>query len=245
MNRQAQGVVMLLLGTAALRVSLTDLHLRYVKDSLQPFLIAASGLLILAGAMTLWYEWRPRWSGRTPPPEVDDGHGHGRGGPRVGWLLVAPVLGLLLVTPPALGSYSASTAGIALTPERVAELPALPEYVDPVPLTMVDYAARSIWDDGRTMAGRRVLLTGFLVAGQDQPDPYLARLTLSCCAADARPIKVGLAGAAPTGLADGTWLEVIGSYTAQTGVDPINEATIPYLAVESWREVPEPREPYE
>lgn len=241
MNRQAQGVVMLLLGSAALRAGLTDLHLRYVKEALQPFLIGASVLLILAGAMTLWYEWRPRWSGQEP---ADDDDGHGHGGSRVGWLLVAPVLGLLLVAPPALGSYSASTAGTTLTPERVAELPPLPEYLDPVPLTLLDYSARAIWDDGRTLAGRRVELTGFLIIGAEG-EPYLARLTLSCCAADARPIKVGLSGAAPGWLADGTWLAVIGSYVAETGVDPINEATIPYLEVESWREVPEPRQPYE
>ena len=41
MNRQAQAVVMLLVGGAVLRASLTDLYLRYVKQGLRPFLIAA------------------------------------------------------------------------------------------------------------------------------------------------------------------------------------------------------------
>ncbi|HEX6245842.1 MAG TPA: hypothetical protein VFZ61_33185, partial [Polyangiales bacterium] len=43
----------------------------------------------------------------------DHGHGHDHGHhePRVGWLLILPVLGLLLVAPPALGSYAAGQAG--------------------------------------------------------------------------------------------------------------------------------------
>ena len=46
MNRQAQGVVLLLLGGAILKASLTDIYLRYVKESLQPFLIGAGALLL-------------------------------------------------------------------------------------------------------------------------------------------------------------------------------------------------------
>jgi uncharacterized repeat protein (TIGR03943 family) len=235
-NRRAQGVVLMLLGGAALRASLTDMYLRYVKESLQPFLVAASVLLVVAGAMTLWYELRP---GRKPEADAD---GHGE--PRVGWLLIAPVLGLLLVAPPALGSYSVTTAGTSLPEDQPsAGFPPLPE-VSLVELTVLDYAARAIWDGGRSMAGRRVQLTGFLITGEDGRQ-YLARLVLNCCAADARPIKVGMAGDVPEGLSDDTWVELIGGYVAQTGVDPINEATIPYLAVEHWREIPAPSSPYE
>lgn len=251
MNRQAQALVMLLLGGAGLRAGLTDLHLRYVKEVLQPFLVAASLVLVAAGVVTLWYEWRRRPSDDEPPdgpdgeaaPPPADGHGHGHREPRVGWLLVAPVLALLLVAPPALGSYTASTAG-AVSPDEVTAFPALPEELDPVPLTVLDYAARALWDDQGSLAGRRVQLTGFLVTEPDG-QVHLARLVLSCCAADARPIKIGLTGDGPAGLPDDTWVEVVGSYLDQTGVDPINEAPIPYLTVESWREVPAPRQPYE
>ena len=41
MNRQAQAVVLLLLGGAVLKASVTDMYLRYVKEGLRPFLIAA------------------------------------------------------------------------------------------------------------------------------------------------------------------------------------------------------------
>jgi uncharacterized repeat protein (TIGR03943 family) len=247
-NRSAQGVVMLLFGGAVLRASLTDMYLRYVKEVLQPFLIAASLLLIVAGGMTLWYELR---RDRTASPGPEDGHDHGHGHrePRVGWLLVAPVLGLLLVAPPALGSYSAGTTGTALSAEqRPADFPPLPE-VSLVELPVLDYAARAVWDEGRSLAGRRVQLSGFLTsdrtAGATGTEQFLARLVLSCCAADARPIKVGMVGEAPVGLADDTWVAVIGTYVERTAVDPINEATIPYIEVETWEVVPAPRRPYE
>jgi uncharacterized repeat protein (TIGR03943 family) len=239
-NRQAQGVVMLLFGGAVLKASVTDMYLRYVKEILQPFLIAASVLLIVAGAVTLWYELRASRA-------AGDGaaaHDHGHGEPRVGWLLILPVLGLLLVAPPALGSYTAGTAGTSLSDDqRTVDFPPLPE-VSLVELPVLDYAARAIWDDGESLAGRRVQLEGFLLTDRDG-QVHLARLVLSCCAADARPIKVGLAGDTPDGVPDDTWVRVIGTYVERTGIDPINEAPIPYLVVESWREVAAPAQPYE
>jgi uncharacterized repeat protein (TIGR03943 family) len=238
-NRTAQGVVMLLFGGAVLRASLTDMYLRYVRESLQPFLIAASGLLIAAGVATLWYELRQR----DEPPQTPE-HGHGHREPWVGWLLILPVLGLLLVAPPALGSYSATTAGTALPEDEPASgFAPLPE-ASLVELSVLDYAARAIWEDGRSLTGRRVQLTGFLVTDENG-EQHLARLVLTCCAADARPIKIGMVGEAPAGLPDDTWVEVIGEYVEQTGVDPINEATIPYLRVEHWQQVPAPSNPYE
>lgn len=264
---------MLLFGGAVLRASLTEMYLRYVKEVLQPFLIAASALLIVAGIMTLWYELRkgePAGEQREPG-ENHGGHGHHRE-PRVAWLLLAPVFGLLLVAPPALGSFSAGSTGTVLSAEqRPADFPPLPE-VSLVELPVLDYAARAVWDEGRSLQGRRVQLIGFLTtdpaggsvsevaagaadagaadAGVAEVETgngeqFLARLVLSCCAADARPVKVGLVGDAPGGLADDTWVSVIGTYVPQTTVDPINEATIPYLEVESWEEVPAPRQPYE
>lgn len=236
MNRLAQGVVMLLLGGAVLRASVTDMYLRYVKETLQPFLIAASVVMLAAGAMTLWYELRR--GGRS----TDDGHGHHRE-PRVAWLLILPVLGLLLVSPPALGSYSVATAGSVLTEEqRPADFPPLPD-LHLVELPVLDYSARAVWDDGRTLEGHRIQLSGFLTS--DDEEQYLARLVVSCCAADARPIKVGMVGAAPDGVTDDTWVSVIGTYVETTGVDPINEATIAYIEVETWQEIEAPSRPYE
>jgi uncharacterized repeat protein (TIGR03943 family) len=250
-NRQAQAVVMLLFGGAVLRAGLTDLHLRYVKEGLRPFLIAAGVLLVATGVMTLWYDLRRRPSAGHDDDghgHHDDGHGHhddgpGHHGPRVGWLLVLPVLGLLLVAPPALGAFSAGQAGSVLAgAPQDSDFPALPAG-DPARITVLDYASRAVFDDGRSLGDRKVQLTGFVTAGPDGR-PMLARIILSCCAADGRPIKVGLSGDMPA-VAPDTWVELVGTYSPQTTKDPINDATVPYLTVTSWREVPAPRAQYE
>ncbi|MEV6694319.1 TIGR03943 family protein [Micromonospora sp. NPDC051196] len=238
MNRQAQAVVLLLLGGAVLRASLTDLYLRYVKEGLRPFLIAAGLLLVVAAIMTLWYELRP--TAREP---VDDHDGHGHHEPRVGWLLILPVLGLLLVAPPALGSYAASQAGTALNAPQQSDYPPLPDG-DPAPVSVLDYAARALFDRGASIGDRRVQLTGFLTTGEDGR-PILARMVLSCCAADGRPVKLGLTGDVPVGLPDDSWVEVIGRYSDRIGRDPVNDAEIPYLDIESWRQIPTPKQQYD
>lgn len=247
MNRQAQAVVLLLLGGSVLRASLTDMYLRYVKEGLRPFLIAAGVVLLAAAVMTLWHDLRPRHAAGGHGPEADD-HGHDHGGkghhePRVGWLLIAPVLGLLLVAPPALGSYAAGQSGTALSSQQASDYPPLPEG-DPARISVLDYASRAIFDKGASLQGRTVQLSGFIMAGPGS-EPVLARMILSCCAADGRPIKVGLTGNAPVDLPVDSWIEVVGGYTDQTMADPVNGADIPYLRVESWRPVQAPKQQYE
>ncbi|HEY2949855.1 MAG TPA: TIGR03943 family protein [Micromonosporaceae bacterium] len=238
MNRQAQGVVMLLLGGAVLKTSLTDMYLRYVKEGLRPFLVAAGAVLVVAAVMTLWYDLR---RGDGEPDEADGDHAHRE--PQVGWMLVLPVLGLLLVAPPALGSYAAGQSGTALSTQQSSDFPPLPKG-DPATITVLDYASRAVFDKGVSLRDRSVQLTGFVSTGSDG-QPILARMILTCCAADARPIKVGLSGNAPAGLAPDTWIQVVGRYSARTVNDPVNEQTIPYLEVETWQQVDAPKEQYE
>ncbi|MDG9675914.1 TIGR03943 family protein [Micromonospora sp. DH14] len=264
MNRMAQACVMIFFGAAVLHASVTDLYLRYVKEGLRPFLIAASLLLIVAAVMTLWYDLLPHAdgseaqsdpAGRTRPEsderspsgstteDLHDEHTHHE--PRVAWLLLLPALGLLLVTPPALGSYAAGQAGTALTAQQDYDYdyPPLPAG-DPATINVFDYAARALFDKGQSIGNRRVQLTGFITPGPDG-QPILARMILSCCAADGRPVKLGMAGNAPTGLADDTWIQVTGRYTDRVTRDPINDEEIPYIEVETWRQVIAPKDPYE
>ncbi|MFI7544039.1 TIGR03943 family putative permease subunit [Actinoplanes sp. NPDC049599] len=233
MNKQAQAVLLLLFGGAILKASLSDLYLRYVKEGLRPFLIGAGVLLVAAAVLTLWDELRGRADAA--------GHHHE---PAVGWLLLLPVLGLLLVAPPALGSYAAGQAGTVLTaPAGESDYPALPPG-DPVDLGLLDYASRALFDDGRSLTGRTLRLTGFATPGPDG-QPMLARMVLSCCAADGRPIKVALSGDVPTGLPADTWFQVVGTWTDRTSLDPVNRAEVPYLEVASWQEITAPKQPYE
>jgi uncharacterized repeat protein (TIGR03943 family) len=245
-NRQAQAVVMLLFGGAILRASLTDLYLRYVKEGLRPFLIVAGVLLIAAAVMTLWYDLRgnPASGHDHDHGGDDDGHGHAHHEPRVGWLLVLPVLGLLLVAPPPLGSYAAGQAGTVLTAQNSAsDYPPLPAG-DPVPIALLDYASRALFDSGKSLTGHNLQLTGFVTPGPDGR-PMLARIVLTCCAADGRPIKVGLSGAVPDAVPADSWVQMVGVYTPKTEKDPVNHADVPYLEVKSWTAISPPRQPYE
>ncbi|MET9890518.1 TIGR03943 family protein [Streptomyces sp. NPDC006465] len=169
------------------------------------------------------------------------GHGHTHREPRISWLLVLPLLALILVAPPALGSYSAMRTGTALqAPFGYAKLPA----GDPVPLGLVDYASRAAYDHGRSLGGRQVKVSGFL-ALDHAGTPYLVRMALNCCAADAQPVKIGLTGRIPPVLRPDTWLEVTGTYTGKRTKDPVNGGIIPFLDVSAARPVATPHDPYD
>ncbi|MFJ3308560.1 TIGR03943 family putative permease subunit [Streptomyces sp. NPDC086549] len=264
MNRQAQAAVLFLIGAALLHAGFTDLYLRYVKAGLRPLLLAAGVVLIVAALATAWYEWK---NARRKKQEAgtgtgtgtgtgagagagdgDDGHGtgdhghdHGHREPRISWLLVLPLFALILVAPPALGSYSAMRAGTALQkPYGYMKLPS----GDPVPVNLVDYAGRAVYDHGRSLGGRSVRITGF-VAVDRAGTPYLVRMALNCCAADAQPVKIGLTGKIPPVLQPDAWLEVTGTYTTKQTRDPVNNGPIPFLRVTGSRPVPTPHDPYD
>ncbi|NSL43046.1 TIGR03943 family protein [Streptomyces sp. 8P21H-1] len=240
MNRQAQAAVLFLTGGAILHTGLTDLHLRYVKAGLRPLLLAAGLILIATALATIRYERR---AARTHPQEAPpSAPAHVHREPWIAWLLVLPLLALVLVSPPALGSYSAMRTGTALQkqPWGFADLPA----GDTVRLSLVDYAGRAAYDGGRSLAGRRIRTAGFVAVDRDGA-PYLVRMALSCCAADGRPVKVGLTGRTPPVLRPDTWLEVTGTYTPKQIEDPVNGGVIPFLDITEAKPVEAPRDPYD
>jgi uncharacterized repeat protein (TIGR03943 family) len=231
-NKETQGIVMGLVGGAVLYAGLTNAYLRYVKAGLRPLLLVTAVVLIVTGLVTLWQEYRSKH-------KQHDDHAHRESW--LSWLLVAPVFALVIAAPPALGSYTAGRAGTALTkPVGFADLPA----GDPMPLRVIDYAERAAYDHGRSLGNRRVQLTGFISYGRGGT-PYLTRMTLNCCAADALPIKVGLAGAVPTGLKPDAWLQVTGTYTDRQAKDDVNGGPIPFLDVADAHPVTAPAQQYE
>ncbi|MFM9706411.1 TIGR03943 family putative permease subunit [Streptomyces galilaeus] len=238
MNRQAQSAVLFLLGASLLHAGTTDLYLRYVKAGLRPLLLAAGAVLIATALATAWYERRATNRKKSTEPSTPASP-HPE--PRVSWLLVLPLLALILVAPPALGSYSATRTGTSL--QEPLAYPALPA-TGPLRLSVVDYAGRAVYDDGRTLTGRRIQLTGFLALDRDGT-PYLVRMALNCCAADAQPVKVGLTGRIPPVLQPDTWLEITGTYTPHRVKDPVNDGPIPFIEVTAARPVPTPKDPYD
>ncbi|WP_329441693.1 TIGR03943 family putative permease subunit [Streptomyces canus] len=231
MNRQAQSAVLFVLGAALLHAGLTDLYLRYVKAGLRPLVLAAGVALIATALATAWYEWRAR--------AKEDEHAHRE--PRVSWLLVLPLFALILVAPPALGSYSAMRTGTALQQSYgYAKLP----QSGPLRLGLADYAGRAVYEHGRGLEGRQIVITGF-VALDRSGAPYLVRMALNCCAADAQPVKVGLTGQIPPVLKPDGWLQVTGTYTAKRTKDTVNGGPIPYLEITQAKPVPTPHDPYD
>lgn len=161
-------------------------------------------------------------------------------GTRGGWALLLAALAILVLAPQALGLDAASRLGTAAA--TAGAPPALPAE-DPAPLSLVDYV-RHAAAGGDALADRRVRLVGFVVAGP-RGEPYLARLAVGCCAAGARPVKVGLTGDLPGVLTPGTWVAVIGTFAERFDRDPVNGEPIPYLSVVEVSSLDPPTDPYE
>ena len=238
---------MLLLGGAGLRIGLTDVYLRYVKAGLRPYLIVAAVALILIGAITLWREivGRSRADRVAASEDCDSEHGHHHrhGGPWVAWLLMLPVLAVFLIAPPSLGSYAAERSGNSVSAPVNSDYPSMPAG-NPVPLTVLEYATRAVFEHNTTLRGRTVKLTGF-ISKREGGGVRLTRMILTCCAADARPVKITLLGEWPRRLEPDSWVTVEGSYDSRMDKDPSNGEGIPYLRVSAVHKVTKPADPYE
>ncbi|MFJ8041708.1 TIGR03943 family putative permease subunit [Kitasatospora sp. NPDC096147] len=258
MKKLLHPALLVLLGGALLRITVgSEVYLRYVKEGLRPMVIVTGAVLVLLGAVGLVREGRA-WlrqpvlnhrraadgSYRVEPHALhahspdDDGHGHGPGaGPRVAFLLGAPALALLFFAPPALGSYTASRDGAAVVVEQ-ADYRTL-RGRELTPLSMREFIGRSM-HDATGLAGRQVVLTGFVSRGGGGADWHLNRLTVNCCAADARPLRVAVHASGDAPAAD-SWVQVTGRLRAGA-VDA--RSPVPHLEVLSVTAVPAPKNPY-
>ncbi len=244
MRRDVQAIVLILVGGAVLRISIGDAYLNYVKANMRIWLILSGALLVLLGLLALVDVLRKGRAAVEPTPhdephEHDDGHGHGRGGPRSAWLLLLPVLAIFLIAPPPLGAYAPARGTTHGGPPPGAQAPPRPEG-DPVSVTVSDYVGRAVWDDGTSLEGRNVQMTGFVTPNPDG-SWWLTRLAISCCAADAIAYKVQ-----PLDVEDlpaNTWVTVTGHWVPGGGTK--SDTAIPLLVVDALEQVPQPANPYE
>ncbi len=252
----SQGLVLLLLGGAVLRISaFSTSYLNYVKPGFRPFLIAAGAVVFVLGVISLVQEWRkPHVSEAERARAEEDGqadaheHGHGHDhsrGPRVAWLMCLPVFAIFLIAPPALGSFAAAR-------DDVAPPPPPPEVVDgyaplqgdaPVAMPIGEFVGRAWGDPKRSLTGKQVRLTGFVVQSKKKDAWYVTRMQLACCAADALALKVSVKGAAAP--AENTWVEVTGTWIPPKSSKLPNGTVPPEIASINVTEVPQPTEPYE
>lgn len=224
MNNRTQAFVLLLFGGALVRLGVSAQLLRYVRPIARPWVLLA-GLALLALAILRLIQTHRRRSAHA-------------GAVGTGWLILSPVIAVLVIAPPALGSFSAARA----VPVRVsaADSKSFPVLIGPAPhqLSLLDFTTRVVWDQGRTVANQDVALTGFVLS--QRPDGFvLARLVITCCAADAEPVEIEVRTGRPP--PKDSWVRVVGSYA---GVDP-DRSTFPVLSAHSLAAVAEPADPYD
>lgn len=201
MSRDLEGAVLLVLGVVVARVTLEESYLAYVKTSLFWPLVLTSLVLLVLGVATLRREPAPIHAPNTAAENGDgleDGHQtsvaepHGHRPPRLGLLLLAPVLVLVLVAPPPLGAFATTRGSTNSIAEDVAkDLPPLERHDDdPVELSISEFVLRTYADGDASVRGVPVRLTGFVV-DHDAADGFLlSRFAVACCAADATPRQV-------------------------------------------------------
>lgn len=249
-----QRVVLALTGVTLLSVTATGRYQNYLKPSAAPLLLlTAVVLLVLAlhGSRRAWtlLSTALRGPGPASPPAAG-----------TAWaLLLLPLLCLWILKPPALGSFTADRAVNAVSVQRAGAdpdlgWPPLPAG-DVVPLTFGEFIERATWDSRRSLTGRTVRLTGFVVqarAGQGQGTgaPWgLARLAIACCAADALVFRVAVQDGRPVGERTvpmpNDWVEVQGTWVPEPVASFDHTPGDPTLVVTDLVSVPQPAQPYE
>lgn len=209
-------------------------------------LVAAVLLLVLSALYVLLYQ--P--AANPAPPLAPTGRLRQIGR----WLvLLIPVVAASILSPSALSSTtlanratSDSTAGVTPMPTwkssndtNVKEaLAADPNQPVPVEVTDLITLSRSP-EQSKAFEGRKVRTVGFF-AKPPGSEPKVVRWIMWCCAADAQPASVELAGNTGNDWKDAQWLEVIGTARFPTKLGH----AIPQIEVESIKPTDEPDEPY-
>jgi uncharacterized repeat protein (TIGR03943 family) len=231
----AGGTITVLVGTVLLRLTVTGDYQRYVRVELGPWLALAGAVVVVLGATTVVRALRSSQSAAAQDHDGQDDHRD----VWVGWLLLAPIAALLLVAPPALGSYGVDRGAAVDVRPGASSLEPLQSGGEPVPMTLLEFNQRAFDHDGDSFNGATVQLTGF-VADEPGGDARfrLARYQIACCAADAAPVVARIVGAHGTSPPRDRWVTVTGTFHS-------GGAEVPELSAISIVEIPEPDDPYE
>jgi len=231
--RTAPSALLLVLGVVAVQLVRTEAYLRYVKAGLAPYLLVAGVLLALLGAAGMLAGHREARALPAARPS------------QAGWLLVVPVGLLLLVSPPALGSYGLQGRATPVAAPQEA-LDALPPPRDgAVELTLREYSRRALFAPAGLDTARLRLL-GFAVPASAAERAahgsgfYLTRIALSCCAADGQAFRVFVR--TDTAPAADTWWSVEGAPGPPAAAAGDQPDTV--LVADRVTAVPAPRNPY-
>ena len=248
MDERTQGALLVAVGAVAIRLGLTSAALNYVRPGIRPLLLVAGGFLVVLGGATVVRAFRGKPDQLDMHGHADHGHGHQPGhGPAVAWLLTLPLLALLLIAPPPLGAFAAgrqSDRPLANTGEAFGPLPQAVDGV--VALRNSEYVFRALYDTDRSLEGPTIRLTGFVTPSEEDGIAFqLTRFTIACCAADGQAINVAVRSDQPAPPVD-TWIELDGEWVERPG-HTVGEMSPepPIIEATTFREIPQPKEPYE
>ena len=236
MTSRTQAFVLLLFGVALARLGLSDMLLRFVRPSARPWVLIAAAVFVTLAVWTLVVDAR---HGDGVEPAVDE-HGHAAT-TRLAWLVISPVVAVLVIAPQALGSFTAdrqpSVVAAGHATEHFSPLPA----GSPVDVSVYDLASRAVLGGGTTLQGRSLRFIGFVARGS-AGNFTLARLVITCCAADASPVFVQVSDPALRGdVRRDSWVRVTGRYEGVSAT----EDGVPVVRATAVRTVPVPSNPYD
>jgi uncharacterized repeat protein (TIGR03943 family) len=243
MRRETQNILLVLLGGALLKLALTGTYLRYVKESLQPWLVVTGGVMVVLAVVSIVRDIR---AGQAQPDGDEHGgvehDGHEHGTSRSPWMLLLPVFAVFLISPPALGADTVNRSDRNAAQEAKASSGFAPLPSDEVvPLTIGEFVTRTAWDDSGSLDDRTVKLTGFVV--RKDADVFIARLTISCCAADASPVKAKMVAQDFSTLPTDQWVEATGRVVPGSATK--ESAFVPTFTVSQVVPITAPEDTYE
>ena len=230
MRVQAQASILLAFGTTMVQLARSNGLVRYVNPTSRPWVLAAGAVMVVMGGLLL-----------TSRPKDEAGFTYSP----VAWVLLAPLVVVVLLAPPALGSFTAlHSRPVDIKPSE-ADYPAL-GHSPPggaIELTLLDFASRGTTHAGHSLAGRQVRVTGFSL-GPSADGLVLGRLVITCCAADAAPVAIDVQTSQPVPERD-VWVTVIGTFAGVEAGRHQRDSSTVRLAAVSVAVVVEPSDPYE
>ncbi|HEX5254799.1 MAG TPA: TIGR03943 family protein [Mycobacterium sp.] len=239
MSRETENIVLLLVGTSIGAIIVSGAFTRYVKPGLLPWL-AASALLLIA--LALFAIIRDVRRGGPRPSDCSEAHSHRTG---IVWLLVVPVLILIVVSPPALRPSAAAPSVTTVSNAVLNRVPFAPLPPGNAPeVSLPEVLEREVQDSTGSLTNRSITVTGFVLSEAQGVD--LARIVITCCAADAQLARIHLRGPAAihaAGLPDNTWLRVEGRVEPLIGQS--NYLMIPTLEATMVMRIDTPANPYD
>jgi uncharacterized repeat protein (TIGR03943 family) len=255
MRSRDAGILVGLIGVLALRVSLTDDILLFLRPGMRPWLTAAGAVLLAAGVLVAVADFRARRRvgvGGAGVASPDGGHSHRPS--RVGWLLVAPLVIGVVVAPGALGAYAAGRQGsLRSLPTSDFDLDAYLRAQrvsgQDARLPVSDYLTAAGDEHERALlAASKVRLVGFVAPKRDAPagEFYLTRFLIGCCAGDAIAMQIEVRSAHETPPTD-SWVEVTAMLLPDASPPPDRVAAgyPPVVAAATVERADAPSEPYE